>query len=118
MQIAIEQSSSRSKGSMHSSVVVDQLPATRGGRFVRRPGDTHQAAHSILDDIAGLVMRIRSCLPKSCDRAHYQARINRVKLRKTEPQGLQRSYWPILDQYVSSMNKVAQQLLSPGFVQV
>src|SRR6266705_1408057 len=101
MQIAIEQSSSSSKGSMYSSVVICQLSATRGGRFVGRTRDTHQAAQRIFDDIAGLIMRIRACLPKSCDRAHYQARINRVKLRKTKPQGLQHSNGPILDHYVS-----------------
>src|SRR5689334_10619789 len=73
MQVAIEQGSSGSKGCMYSGVMLRELPPTHGGRFVDRPSNTHQATHSILDNITGLIVCIRSGLPKTGDRAHHQA---------------------------------------------
>src|SRR5215471_15565145 len=80
VQIAVEQSSSGGIGGMHSSGMLCLLSTCHRGGVICWPGNAHQAAHGVCNDVAGFVVCVGTCLSKAGDRAVDQPGIDGVEL--------------------------------------
>ena len=99
---------------VHAREDVGDRHADLHGLAVRLPGDAHQAAHPLDEEVVPGAVAVRSRLPESGDRAVDEPRIERGEPAIVEPVPLEGTDLVVLHHHVGLRREPADDLLSLG----